>query len=160
MGEKVKIGKAKKKDIDEILSLTEKIWKGFTMAELLEKKYGQIGGKPWYEYKKEEIRKFCEEHLEWVFVAEINGKIVGYATYILDFERKIGIVGNNGAEPSHRGKGIGSALHKKVLQTLKNKGMEIALVSTLEIDIPAQNMYKKHGFEELTRTIHYSQKLK
>ena len=79
--------------------------------------------------------------------------------YVLDFEREIGIVGNNAVDPDYRGRGIGSQLHKKVLEEFKRNGMKIALVSTLDIDIPAQNMYKKHGFAELVKTIHYSQKL-
>ena len=155
----VEIRKARESDIKDIVELTERIWKGYTIAELLEKRYGLIGGKPWYEYKKNEIERFCKARLEWVFVAEVDGKIVGYATYSLDFERKVGEVLNNGVDPSYRGRGIGSSLHERVLQTFKEAGMEIAFVSTLEIDIPAQNMYKKYGFKELARSIHYSQKL-
>jgi len=155
----IKIRKAKKEDAEKIADMTEKIWKGYTIAELLEKRYGKICGKNWWEYKKEEIEKSCKNHPEYVFIAEVDGKIVGYATYSLDYGRKVGMVGNNGVLPEYRGKGIGSSLHKKVLEEMKKDGMEIAIVSTLETDIPAQNMYKKHGFKELAKSIHYSQKL-
>lgn len=155
----VKIRKAKQQDIKEIVEMTEKVWKGYTVAELLEKRHGKIGGKDWWKYKQKEIENFCKNHLQWVFVAEIDGKIVGYATYSLDHERKVGEVLNNGVLPEYRGRGIGSSLHKTVLEELKKIGMEIAFVQTLEIDIPAQKMYQKHGFKQLTKAIFYSQKL-
>ncbi len=155
----IKIRKARNEDIAEIVKMTEKVWDGYTTAELLEKKYGKIGGKKWYQYKESEIEAFCKNYIDWVFVGEIDEKIVGYSTYTLDFERKIGHVCNNGVLHEFRGKGIGSALHKKVLEEMKRNGMEIAIVSTLEIDIPAQNMYIKNGFQELVRSIFYTQKL-
>lgn len=155
----IKIRKLKKEEIGIICGMTEKIWKGYTVSELLEKKYGKIGKKHWWKYKSEEIENFCKNHTDWVLIAEVDGEIAGYATYTLDYERKTGEVGNNGVLPEYRGKGIGSALHKNVLQELKKSGMEIAFVTTLEIDIPAQKMYEKHGFKELVRSIHYSQKL-
>ncbi|HRR95768.1 MAG TPA: GNAT family N-acetyltransferase [Candidatus Ratteibacteria bacterium] len=155
----IKIRKARSEDIEEIVKMTEKVWDGYTIAELLEKKYGKIAGKEWYQYKKREVENFCKSHIDWVFVGEVNGKIIGYSTYTLDFERKIGEVGGNGVLPEFRGKGIGSSLHKKVLEEMRKEGMEIAIVSTLEIDIPAQRMYIKHGFQELVKSIFYTQKL-
>jgi len=156
----MRIRKAKEIDIPEIVSLTQISWEGATIAELLEKKYGIIGGKRWYEYKGEEIKSFCKNNLDKVLVAEEDNKIVGYATYYIDENRKVGTVGNNAVHPNFRGRGIGSALHKKVLEELEKAGMEIALVSTLEIDKPAQHVYEKHNFKEFARTIHYSKKLK
>jgi len=155
----MQIRKAKETDISEIVSLTEKSWEGATFAELLEKKYGIIEGKRWYEYKGKEIENFRKNNLDKVLVAEENGKVVGYATYHLDKDRKIGTVGNNAVHPDFRGRGIGSALHKEVLKELKNADMKIAVVSTLEVDKPAQHIYEKHNFKEIARIIHYSQKL-
>jgi len=156
----MQIRKAKEVDISEIVSLTQMAWEGATVAQLLEKKYGIVEGKKWYEYKGKEIENFCKNNLDKVLVAEENSKVVGYATYYLDKDRKIGTVGNNAVHPDFRGRGIGSALHKEVLEELKKADMEIALVSTLEIDKPAQHVYEKHNFKEFAHTIHYSQKLK
>jgi len=156
----MQIRKEREADISEIVSLTQMSWEGATIAELLEKKYGIIEGKKWYEYKGKEIENFCKNNLNKVLVAEEDNKIVGYATYYLDKDRKVGTVGNNAVHPDFRGRGIGSALHKSVLEELKKADMKIAVVSTLEVDKPAQHIYEKHGFKELARTIHYSQKLK
>lgn len=153
------IRRARQEDIRYITGLTQRAWEGFTKAELTEKRHGIRGGKSWYEHKSREIRDFCDNHLNWVLVAEENGRVVGYATYALDNEKKTGIVGNNAVDPACRGKGIGSALHNTVLERFREAGMEIAEVVTMEIDAPARRVYEKHGFKELFRSIHYTQKL-
>jgi ribosomal-protein-alanine N-acetyltransferase len=155
----MKIRKAKKSDINAITSLTVRAWKGATVAEAMEKKHGLVQGRRWYAYKSADLRDFCRQHLRRVFVAEEDGRIVGYATYNISLQRKIGTVGNNAVDPDFRGRGIGSALHKTVLAQLKKEGMILAFVSTLAHDEPAQRLYERHGFTELCRSIHYMKKL-
>jgi ribosomal protein S18 acetylase RimI-like enzyme len=155
----MKIRKAKKSDINAITSLTVRAWKGFTVAEAMEKEHGIVQGRRWYAYKSSELRDFCRHHLNRVFVAEQDGRVVGYATYNISLERKIGTIGNNAVDPDFRCRGIGSELHKKVLAQLKKEGMVLAFVSTLAHDEPAQRLYGKHGFTELCRSVHYMKKL-
>jgi len=66
----MQIRKEREADISEIVSLTQMSWEGATIAELLEKKYGIIEGKKWYEYKGKEIENFCKNNLNKVLVAE------------------------------------------------------------------------------------------
>ena len=153
------IRRAKTSDINAITSLTVRAWKGATVAEVMEKKHGLVQGRRWYAYKSAELREFCRRHLDRVFVAEEEGRIVGYATYNISLHRKIGTVGNNAVDPDFRNRGIGSALHRRVLAQLKKEGMVFAFVSTLAHDEPAQRMYEKHGFTELCRSIHSMKKL-
>ncbi|MFA5646098.1 MAG: GNAT family N-acetyltransferase [Candidatus Ratteibacteria bacterium] len=155
----MKIRKAKENDINAITSLTVRAWKGATVAEVMEQRHGLVQDRRWYAYKSAELRDFCRRHLDKVFVAEEDGRIVGYATYSISVHRKIGTVGNNAVDPDYRNRGIGSALHQKVLAQLKKEGMLFAFVSTLSHDEPAQKMYEKHGFTELCRTIHLMKKL-
>jgi len=156
----MRIKKAKKEDISKIVGLTQKAWAGYTKAELLEKRYGLIAGKRWYEHKGQDIKNDCQNNLDRVLVAEERGNIVGYAIYHVNEDSKIGTVGYNAVNPEFRGRGIGSVLHEKVLEELKKSGVEITVVSTLEIAKPAQRLYERHGFKELVRVVHYSQRLK
>jgi len=158
-GESMEIRKARESDISAIVSLTVRAWKGVTFAEMIEDKYGIVEGRRWYSYKSEEIEEFCRSSLDKVFVAEEEGKIVGYAIYTLDFARKMGTVGSNAVDPDYRNRGIGSALHREVLSQMKREGMIFAFVTTMVNDLPARRMYEKHGFVELCRSIHYIQKL-
>jgi len=155
----VRIRQAREEDIEIIVGMTEEAWQGVTMAQLLQSRHGVLGQQQWFEYKHREIESFCRKHLDKVLVAEENGEITGYATYSLDEERAVGTAGNNAVKPEHRGKGVGSALHKAVLQKMRDSGMKIAVVTTMERDLPARRMYEKHGFREIARSIHYSQEL-
>jgi len=100
-----------------------------------------------------------EKHPKWVFVAQEEKKVVGYATYSLDKERKIGHVLNNAVHRNWRGRGIGKELHEKVLEELKKEGIKSAVLTTFEDNIPARKMYESKGFEELVYSIHYGKKL-
>ncbi|HNQ35781.1 MAG TPA: GNAT family N-acetyltransferase [bacterium] len=146
-------------DVPAILEMTAAAWAGVTIAGRLEERYGKIEGRPWHEYKRGDLERFCVENLDRVLVALEGDRLVGYATYSLDPERRFGTVQNNAVHPDFRGRGIGSALHRRVLDALRAAGMTRAFVTTLEVDEPAQRMYTRHGFRELARSIHYSLEL-
>ena len=50
----------------------------------------KFGGRSWSEWKKRELKSFCESSLDRVYVAELNSRVVGYMTYTLDRERGSG----------------------------------------------------------------------
>jgi len=45
--------------------------------------YGILGGRTWQERKAQEIRDALRSRPEYVWVAETEGKVVGFVTYIL-----------------------------------------------------------------------------
>ncbi len=147
---------ANEEDLHAILDITRRAWTGMTVAHLREERHGIVGGKPWYEHKCSEIQNSFKRGPQWFLVAEMEGKIIGYASFSYSDENKLGIVGNNAVDPDFRGRGIGTSLISEVVQTLKDKGAELLQVSTLLHDIPAQRIYEKLGFIELARTIHYT----
>jgi len=154
------IRKAKPEDMESIVQITAEAFEGYTVSYLLEKKYGvKFGGKPWREWKGAELKAFCENSLDRVYVAELNGVVVGYMTYNLDRAKRIGSVGNNAVSPAYQRRGIATNLLKAVLETFKEEGMGYAQVGTMEIDIPARRLYEKAGFEELSKSVYYFMKL-
>ena len=94
-----------------------------------------------------------------MIVAVVDNNVVGYAAFRINKEDKIGNVGNNAVDPAYRGKGVGTAMNKWILDYFRKEGLSIARVETMVHDIAAQKVYEKHGFKELARTIHYSMSL-
>ncbi|MCX8082548.1 MAG: GNAT family N-acetyltransferase [bacterium] len=155
----ITIRQARFSDIPSILEITRLAFEGYSLGKIQEEFYGEkLGGKEWYEYKNMEVEGYFKGNIYCCIVAEIEGKIVGYATYYKDGERGIGTIGNNAVHPSYQGRGIGTLLQKEIKRRMEEDGFKRFSVSTLSIDIPAQKMYEKMGYKKVVDTIHYMKK--
>ena len=105
--------------------------------------------------KAAEVKQAVEKGV--CFVAEYEGKVVGFATYII--EGKVGVLGNNAV--ALRGHGIAGLLHARIFEELKAKGCEVARVRTGldEGHAPARGAYAKDGFTNILEDITYFKKL-
>ncbi len=135
----------------DLLRLRELValgWRDQGAAHLLEKRYGELGGKPWLEWKWPEIASVCQDRPHHVIVSEVAGKVVGFASYSLDTVRRVGTVGNNTVDPAYRGLGIGGKLHACVLARIRAAGMLYAEVTVAlnEGHAAARAVYEKAGF--------------
>jgi N-acetylglutamate synthase-like GNAT family acetyltransferase len=111
--------------------------------------------------KGDQIKSHCENHPEWVFICEEGGQIVGFITFTLDFEKKIGEIGSNAKEPNCNLKGIGQQMYKAVLDYFQKQGMRYAKVHT-GLDYahaPAKKAYEMAGFNIYHEDIDYYMKL-
>ncbi len=114
----------------------------------------------WHEDKASEIvRAFRREPLEILVAclaepaaqggAQTAGEIiVGFVTYHIDEQRRIGTIGNNAVDPAYQGRGIAQALYHEVLAQFRSGGMRAARVTT-GLDAahaPARAAYRKVGF--------------
>jgi len=147
-------------DIDRIVEITRIAWGEVTMHKLVEDRHGVVGNKRWDERKMEEVESGCRNNPSNVIVAVEENKVVGYATFGIDYNDKIGNIGNNAVDPAYRGRGIGTAMNKWIVDLFRKEGLKIAKVSTLVNDISAQKVYEKNGFKEISRSIHYTLDLK
>lgn len=138
-------------DLPRIKELVAVGWQNQGAAHLLEKRYGQLGGRPWLEWKWPEVESACRERPHEVVVSEVEGKVVGFASYRLDRVRLVGTVGNNTVDPAYRGLGIGGAMHARVLEMIRVAGMRFAEVTVAlnEGHTAARAMYEKAGFEKV-----------
>ena len=137
--------------------LVELIVQGFaevTVHRWREERYGVIGGRAWDEWKADDVRAIDVAN---VVIAEVAGRAVGFATFHVNEETRIGTVGNNAVLPAYRGRGIGGLLHARVLELIAAAGMEFAQVSTGLDDCyePARRMYERQGFQPLYRSVLY-----
>ena len=113
--------------------------------------------------KARQIAAAFATHPDWILVAcaPETGQVVGFCTFRLDAERKVGEIGNNAVDPAWRGRGIAGALYDRVLNRLRQEGMTVARVTTGLDDAhaPARAAYKKIGFERGTQNVTYYRKL-
>lgn len=155
----LKIRRYLPEDDERIIEITKLAWVDVTLWKKLEDMFGLIGGKPWWQHKVDPLLASATTKPEQFIVAEQEGKVIGYATYIVDKDTEIGQVMDNAVDPAYGGRGVGSAMHREVLRALKRAGMKLAKVGTGEHQTSAQKLYKKHGFQEVMRSISFIKSL-
>ncbi|WP_108881682.1 GNAT family N-acetyltransferase [Anderseniella sp. Alg231-50] len=85
---------------------------------------------------------------EQVFVAVLDGKIVGFTGLSLDENTRVGEIGLNAVHPDVSGRGIGTRLYRFAIEAMKAGGMKVASVGTGgdPSHAPARRAYEKAGF--------------
>jgi len=102
----------------------------------------------WRETKSQEIRGLYEKHLDQLLILEDDNQIKGFATFLADPEKSMGIIGNNAVHPDAQGKGFGKMLHCALLDEFRKRGFQYAQVLT-GLDPAhdaARGSYLKSGF--------------
>lgn len=143
-------------DIPAICEITKQAFGPVNHDRMIRDFFGEkSGGKDWHEYKNAEIEAQCKGNIYWVIVCEIENKVVGYATYILDPKRGIAEIGNNAVLPEFQGKGIGKAMQREAQRRMDEEGFSKFKVTTLSNDIAAQKVYEKLGYKKYIESYHY-----
>ena len=159
MEDRVVIRTARSGDAEALGDVTLAGWEGATVGERLRERHACLEAYDWREEKRGQVEGFAREHPEWALVAEVAGRVVGYATYTFNGETWIGEIGNNAVHPEFRGRGIGRALQEEALARLRGAGMKAARVTTLVTSGAARKMYERARYVEIARSITYSQEL-
>lgn len=78
-----------------------------------------------------------------------NGRAVGYAglMYVLDE----GYISNVAVSPDRRREGIADMLLTELYERAKAKKLSFLTLEVRESNIPAQSLYKKHGYTDVGR---------
>ena len=119
------------------------------------------GGQPWGEWTSAAVLRYIGDPECRAFVAEQEGEILGFCSYVIDEGRRRGTVGYNGVDRAHQGLGIGTALLDFVMERFRAERMEYAgvIVMDNEAHAPARRNYEKHGFAPLAGFHYLFQKL-
>lgn len=91
---------------------------------------------------------FGEKPVWWAFVAEINGKVEGFAMYYVRFSTWKGqrmYLEDLIVTERLRSKGIGKKLFDQLIIEAKEKGFNAIVLQVLEWNEPAINFYKKYN---------------
>lgn len=83
-----------------------------------------------------------------MLVADLEGDVVGFVSYVVKREARFGEIGLNAVHPDHAGQGIGTRLYQAALDRMKAQGVKAVEVGTGgdPSHAPARRAYEKAGF--------------
>ena len=146
-------------DLEAIKAITIDGFEGVSVEHGIELKFGEIAGHDWRWRKARHVDDDVKEHADGIFVAEVDGKILGYISTRVDLEAGKGRIPNLAVAASARGQGIGRKLIGHALEYFQTEGMGVAVIETMASNPIGQSLYPSCGFEEVGRQIHYAAKL-
>jgi N-acetylglutamate synthase-like GNAT family acetyltransferase len=112
----------------------------------------------WRTTQKETIETYCaaREDRE-VWIAELDGRMVGFFALELNHKEKTGEVTLLAVHPEAQNLGIGTELNNFALVKMKESGMKLAVVGTGGDPghAPARRSYEKAGYTALPAVRYY-----
>ncbi len=112
----------------------------------------------WQTSQKEAVTTVCQDVAKYtVVVAEVDGRVVGFLAYELNYTNKTGEVYMLAVHPDHQKRGIGTELNNYALAKMKERGMKLAVVGTGGDPghAPARKAYEKVGYTALPLVQYY-----
>ena len=147
-------------DLKAIKTITLVGFAGVSLDHALEEKLGgDLAGHDWCWRKARHIDDDVAAHAEGIFVAEVEGKVLGYISTVLDREAGKGRIPNLAVAASARGQGIGRALIGHALDYFRKEKLAYAVIETMDTNPIGQTLYPASGFQEIARQVHYAQRL-
>jgi ribosomal protein S18 acetylase RimI-like enzyme len=146
-------------DLEVIKRLTIAAFASVTLEQNVEQACGILHGHDWRWRKARHIDEDVEANPAGVFVAEENGRILGYITTRLEREAGKGRIPNLAVVPDVRGKGVGRQLIEHALDYFRREGMSFAMIETMAYNEIGNHLYPACGFVEIARQVHFARKL-
>jgi ribosomal protein S18 acetylase RimI-like enzyme len=147
-------------DLPRIQEITVASFEGVSIDRNIEVRFGTVAGRDWKERKAHDLALDAQVYPEGIFVAEEEGRLVGYITTRVDRFTQIGRIPNLAVDAAYRNRGIASALIQRALDYFEAEGLAMAKIETLVQNERGQNLYPRFGFEEVARQIHFVKPLK
>lgn len=142
-------------DLPMLKRITVEAFSGVSIDEGMERLYGVIHGHDWQWRKARHLDDDVVRDASGIFVAEVDGRVVGCITTWQDREAGIGHIPNVAVEAAHRGRGLGRRLIEHALQHFRDNGLTHAKIETLDQNEVGQHLYTSLGFHEVARQIHF-----
>lgn len=146
-------------DLDELKRITIEGFEGIAIDQNVERELGAVGQHDWRWRKARHVDEDIEANPNGVFVAEADGKLLGYISTRLDPEAGKGRIPNLAVDKAARGGGIGRRLIEHALEYFRREGMAFAMIETMENNPVGRHLYPSCGFVETGRQIHFAVKL-
>jgi ribosomal protein S18 acetylase RimI-like enzyme len=105
----------------------------------------------WTVSQAADVERACTGGAYTVWVADVDGTVVGFVAYQANAETKVGEVYMLAVDPAHQNRGLGTRLNAVALDRLREAGMEVAQVGTGGDPghAPARRTYEKAGYTAL-----------
>ena len=146
-------------DLETLKRLTIESFEGIAVDQTIEKAHGILGGRDWRWRKTRAVDEDVTVNPAGVFVAEVDGSVVGYISTRVDREASKGRIPNLAVDGAMRGRGLGRKLIEQALDYCRREGMAFVMIETMENNPVGQRLYPSCGFVEVGRQIHYALKL-
>ena len=158
----MKIRYAGENDLGPMIDLTLEAFKPIfeSFQKILDPEIYAVLHPHWQRTQQKIVEDALADEYITLWVAEMDQKVVGLITLVLDKENKIGELHFLAVHPAYQNRGVGSALNAFVLDKMREAGMEVAMVSTGgdPSHAPARKVYEKAGYIPLP-IVNYYQKL-
>ena len=141
-------------DLPALKAITVAAFEGVSIDQGIERLFGPINGRDWRWRKGRHLDMDAARDSDGIFVAEIDGRVVGGITTWQDLDGGIGHIPNIAVEADFRGQGIGRQLIEHALDHFRRHGLSHAKIETLAQNSVGQHLYSSLGFREVARQIH------
>ncbi len=146
-------------DLEELKRITIEGFEGTAIDQNVEVALGVIGTHDWRWRKARHVEEDVAANPNGFFVAEQEGRILGYVSTRIDRATSKGRIPNLAVDKSARNGGIGRRLIQHALDYLRSEQMAFVMIETMVNNPVGQHLYPACGFVEVGRQIHYAVKL-
>jgi GNAT superfamily N-acetyltransferase len=141
-------------DVDDLVRLSLLAWVPIfsSFEQILGPNIYRLIWPDWKTSQKEAVEKVCRDgEKTTVWVAELDGIVVGFLAYELHIKDKTGEVELLAVHPEYQNRGIGTQLNNFALEKMKESGMKMARVETGgdPSHAPARRSYEKAEYTAL-----------
>jgi ribosomal protein S18 acetylase RimI-like enzyme len=146
-------------DLARLQEITIQTFGAVSIDRNMEELFGPFGA-GWAARKAAAIAEDCRLQPDGVFVV-VDGAdlIVGFITTRLRHSSQVGWIPNMAVDAEHQAKGLGRAMLEHALEFLRERGMQVARIETLEQNPIGQKLYPRLGFVPVASQIHYAMRL-
>lgn len=145
----------KPEEIPLLKSIMVDAFDGVSIDQGMQNVFGDIHGHDWKWRKARHLDVDVQHDPAGIFVAEIDGDVIGFISTWCDHEAGIGHIPNISLLPESRGMGIGRKLIEYSLEHFRARGMTHAKIETLEQNEIGNHLYTSIGFREVARQVHF-----
>ena len=142
-------------DLPTLKAITVAAFDGVSIDQGAEQLFGEINGHDWRWRKARHLDEDAARDPNGIFVAEADGRILGYVSTWMDRESGIGHIPNIAIAAEDRGRGIGRTLIEHALTHFRQAGLNHAKIETLVQNAVGQHLYSSLRFREVARQVHF-----
>jgi GNAT superfamily N-acetyltransferase len=121
-------------DLEAVVELSLRAWTPVfesVRSELGDAIFARLHQPDWKTVQADAVRSGCTSDEHDVFVAVVDGRVVGFATVALNaFHERMGVVDMIAVDPEYQQRGIARQLMDRCAEHMRASGMDIAAVGT------------------------------